>query len=469
MIKMFKDKLIAAGCFKREYPGVVRIGMDTVSTNAPEKMKALMIMTELLVFTSNLRKPILWDKSNVPVNTISFIIAGSGIGKDSSMQMIRKALEPAYEKIEKYRLDHAKVQAVEDAEMDGKRATEWRKYYSKPRDLFSGIGTLEGQMKHLASLEAGKLGAGYIQVSELGSELQSNGNIADNIVALAVGYDVGYIPAKTIKSDENQVDPIRNLPFSGLMFGAPDNIIYDDAVKGKFKEIFSTKMSRRSWFCFSDEEVKEPEFKTIEAFTAYKRKVKGDAFAAMEKLEPYLTSLVDNTTRIPLECAQEIYDMFEWYKEYNTLYSKSMTKQHPISILHRQHMQWKALKLAGALAILDGSDTMELRHYVDAINFAEIFAEDLIRFEIELEKEPYELFCTYMQSVAEQGYANISIHKLRKMGYVKGNGSPQNKMIELIELARSYDDVNTYQYSEGYIHFYEGAAEQERDDMGGLA
>lgn len=467
MIEMFRKRLLEAGCFERKYPSIIQVGMNTISTNAPEKMKALMIMTELTVFASNLRKPILWDKSTIPVNTISFIIAGSGVGKDSSMQMIRKALAPAYVKINQYREDHAKAKAVEDAELDGKKAKEWRKYYSKPRDLFSGIGTLAGQMKHLAALEAGKLGAGYIQVSELGSELQSNKDIAENIVALAVGYDSGYIPAKTLKDDTQQVDPVMNLPFSGLMFGAPDNIIFDSVTNAKFREEFSTKLSRRSWFSFSQEVIIKKAYSSIEEFTVAKRDAKIAAFKAMENLEPWLTSLVDHTVHTPLEVSQDIYDIFEWYKEYNELFGATMSKQHPMARLHREHMQWKALKLAGALAILEGDKEISLQHYVDAVNFAEIFAEDLEAFEIELAKEPYELFCDYMQSVAELGYANISIHKLRKMGFVKGNGAAMNKMLELIELSKSYDDDNTYQYSEGYIHFYEGAGQiaHEKDEL----
>ena len=467
MLDIYKAKLIEVGCFKNEYPDIVRVGMNTVSTDAPEKMKALMIATELIVFASNLRKPIMWEKSKIPVNTISFIIAGSGVGKDSSMKMIRKALEPAYYKIDNYRVDHAKAKAVNDAVDDGKKEKDWRKYYSKPRDLFSGIGTLPGQMKHLAALEAGKLGAGYIQVSELGSELQSNKDIGENIVALAIGYDSGYIPAKTVKDDTSQVDPIMNLPFSGLMFGAPDNIIYDEAVKAKFKEEFSTKLSRRSFFCFSNALVHRRVFPSAEESTLYARKVKKDAFNAMAELEPYLTDLVDYTTTTPLEVDQEVEDIFDWYKNYNEWYSDDMSKQHPMSILHRQHMQWKALKLAGALAILDGSGTLTAKHYVDAINFTEIFSTDLEEFETELSKEPYELFVDYMKSISTKGYANISIHKLRKMGYVKGNGTAQNKLLELISLAKSYDDINTYEYTEGYIHFYEGVLEstEERDEL----
>ena len=59
------------------------------------------------------------------------------------------------------------------------------------------------------------------------------------------------------------------------------------------------------------------------------------------------------------------------------------------------------------------------------------------------------------------------MHKLRKMGFVKGNGSVQNKMLELISLAKSYDDVNHYEFSGGYIHFNEGVQEtvQERDEL----
>ena len=395
MLDMYEKKLREVGCFKDEFPDVIKVGINTVSTNAPLKMKALMIATELIVFASNLRKPILWDKTTIPVNTISFIIAGSGVGKDSSMKMIRKALEPAYVKIDSYREDHAKAKAVEDAVLDGKKEKDWRKYYSKPRDLFSGIGTLPGQMKHLATLESGKLGAGYIQVSELGSELQSNKDIAENIVALAIGYDAGYIPAKTVKDDASQVDPIMNLPFSGLMFGAPDNIIYDETVKAKFREEFSTKLSRRSFFSFSNDKMEREVYATIDDSTLHARKVKADAFKAMEGLEPYLTSLVDHTTRVPLEVEQAVEDMFDWYKNYNEWYSDDMDKQHPMAILHRQHMQWKALKLAGALAILDGSPTLTAKHYVDAINFSEIFADDLERFETELAKEPYELFYLY--------------------------------------------------------------------------
>jgi len=452
MLNIYKQSLLDAGCFKPEYPDIIQVGMNTVSTNAPEKMKALLIATELTVFASNLRKPIMWEGTTIPVNTISFVIAASGIGKDSSMKSIRNALVPAYTKINKYREIHAKAKAVEDAETDGKRPTDWRKYYSKPRDLFSGIGTLEGQMKHLAKLEEGKLGAGYIQVSELGSELQNNPDIATNIVALAVGYDTGYIPAKTVKSDEHQVAPIMNLPFSGLLFGSPDNIVFDDKVKTKFKEEMSTKMARRSIFSFNQEIPARPIYATKEEARAERRAARIKAEESAEAIEPWLTSLVDATTQEPLQVTEEVEDLFGDYKDYNEWFSDIMDKQHPMSILHRQHMQWKALKFAGALAILNNDDTIEAQHYVSAINFVEIFSTDLEQFEIELAKEPYELLISYMNHNHNNGFLSMSIHQLRKMGFIKGTGS-QKKLLEIADLANNADD-SRYEVSGNYIHFY---------------
>lgn len=454
---MYRESLLAEGCFQPTYPKVIQLVADTIPGNMPDKMKLLMAATELIVFTSHLRKNILWHGSSIPVNTISFLIGGSGEGKGLSIKSVSNVLKGGYAVINKQREDNAKAIAVEDAEADGKKATEWRKYYSKPRDLKSAISTLPGTMKHLAALERNKLGSGYMYVDEIGSELVSNKDLSENIVALAIGYDSGEIQPKILKDDTNQVEGIKNLPYSALMFGSPANIIFDEQVKRKFKEEFSTKLSRRSFFAFIQETPKRLVFSNIADSRKYAKDERDRTFKATQALAPWFTGLVEATTQKPLEVTEEVEDLFSDYHGYNEWFADTISKQYPMSILHRKHLQWKSLKLAGALAILENETIITKEHMVAAINFSEIYAEDLIAFEIELAKEPYELFADYMLSISTNGYANASIHKLRKMNFVKGNGSAQNKMLELIDLARSYDDVNRYEYAEGYIHFYEAA------------
>jgi len=469
MLELYRKSLEDAGCFTGEYPMEFLAASKVIPGNIPEKMKVLMSATELVVYAGHLRKPIDWHGTIVPVNMISFLIGGSGSGKGMSVKSLGNILTNGYTKINTYREENAKVLAIEAAELDGKKPKDWRSYYSKPRSLKAGISTLQGMMKHLAALEAGELGAGYLYVDEIGSELSSNKDLAENIVALAVGYDTGEIAPKLLKDDSNQLDPVKNLPYSALLFGSPANIIYDEIVKKKFKEEFDTKLSRRSHFAYIRNESESLVFNTIEESREYDRREIADAEEAVSSLSPYFTSLVDATNRVPLTVSKEVNDLFSDYKRYNEWVVKTMPKQYPTSMLHRLHLQWKSLKIAGALAIISNSNSIEKVHFVDAINFTEIYAEDMQDFEVELQKESYELFADYMISIADNGYANISIHKLRKMGFVKGNGVAQNKMLELIDLARSYDSSNRYEYAEGYIHFYEEAQEQQQEDLGGIA
>ena len=313
MLEIYKDSLEQDGCFVKEYPKVFKAASEVIPSNIPEKMRMLMTAAELTVFAGHLRKPIMWHGSTIPVNMIAFLIGGSGTGKGLSIKSISNILRTGNAQIDADRETQAKAQAVEDAEIAGKKPTDWRKFYSKPRSLKSTVSTLPGTMKHLASLEKGKLGSGYMYVDEIGSELLSNKDLSENIVALAIGYDSGEIPPKLLKDDTNQVEPIYNLPYSALMFGSPANIIYDEAVKRKFKEEFSTKLSRRSHFAFIREEPMRKVFTTIEDARAFARKERERVSKASESLEPWFSNLVKHTTHIPLEVSSEVEDLFSDY------------------------------------------------------------------------------------------------------------------------------------------------------------
>ena len=61
------------------YPDVVRKGMNCIQGNIPFKLKLAITLSELITFSSHLRKPIaLHDGTIVPTNAIIFALAGSG-------------------------------------------------------------------------------------------------------------------------------------------------------------------------------------------------------------------------------------------------------------------------------------------------------------------------------------------------------------------------------------------------------
>ena len=451
---MLHNYLEERGCFQEGVPSIVEKTSKCIAVDAPRKMKYAIALSELCNFVSHLRKPIMFQgRTEVPVNMISFILAKSGVSKDSSMNLVRKGLEEAYSKIDGRRKADAIEVAKKSAILDGKTEDDWNRYYTKPRPLLAGLATQEGLLSHFDTLQKSSLGAGYIQSSEIGTELLTNGNMTDILKTISIAYDLGKIPAKIIKNDEAQTGEIDKLPISALLFGSEDAILYEQAVKNKFKTVFSTQLARRSLFNFNPELVREPEFSSIEELTTYRNNQIEEAKVAQDNLKDLANVLVSTTTSLPLQMSEEANNLFNIYKDYNFIKSERMSKLYPMSAISRRHRQWFALKLAGAYAILDGLSVITPETYIWAIRTCEMFSTDLAEFEAELIKEPYELFVQFMHYTAENGESELSIHKLRKMGYIPSTGGSDAKVKELVTLASSYDKDGIYTAVKDGIHY----------------
>ncbi len=121
--------------------------------------------------------------------------------------------------------------------------------------------------------------------------------------------------------------------------------------------------------------------------------------------------------------------------------------------LYTKHRYWRALKMAGALAILDKSDFITELHVKQAITITELFKDDMKKFETALSKEPYEIFTDFMHDKAIEGKSSLGLHDLRKMKFIPTSGDPTKKMKELIHLANAYDTNATYRLDDTNIHY----------------
>lgn len=444
-LTMLEDHLKSSGAFTNNIHPMIRTAINTISGEVPYRLKLSIALSELITVTSHLRKNIiLHDGTIVPCNAITFALAKSGVSKDSSMNMVRKALKPGYTIINQYRKDLAKHNAEQSAILDGKQKEDWMSYYTSPRDLQAGLGTVEGIINHFSELEQGDVGAGFLGSSEIGTELLTNGNMTDIIKTLAIAYDLGKIPAKIIKSSESQTPSIESLPINALFFGSEDAILYDNSIKNKFKTIFTTQLARRTIFGFTPEVIPPLDFESIEDLKKYRAMERENTVQAQDQLHNIIVEIVENTSQEELTLSEEAQTLFDVYKEYNTLVANTMKAQYPISKLARRHKQWLALKMSGNFAILDKETEITAKNYIDAINTVETFSEDLMNFEKELVKEPYEIFSEFCKHNSVDGKFTISLHHLRKLGYVPTTGSPKSKLEELVHLASSYDSSGIY-------------------------
>ena len=275
-------------------------------------------------------------------------------------------------------------------------------------------------------------------------------------------YDVGNKEVKVLKARENQSKEIKNLPVSALYMGSQNNILYDETIKNIFRVEFSTKLARRSFFNFNPTPVKSNDYLEIpeEDRVAYmleaERKIEDDAVDARNEVQDYVKELAQtavNGVGKPLAIDDTTRNIFTMYKRYNEEFEKTIEPQYAISKLVRKHMQWKALKLAGAIAIFEGEHTVSSDSYIAAISYVEMLNEDMMLFEEELVKEPYEIFSDFMHSESVDNEAFIGLHALRKMGYIPKSGTPVTKMKELVYLATSYDDNGIYKVVDDGIKF----------------
>jgi len=455
MLDIYKKELKSRGMFTEEvYPLLDTIASSVPNDKIPKRMKLLLGITELTLIASHLRKHILhWNNSIIPINTISFSFAKSGAGKDSAVNAIRKGFRKGYTAIELARKNEAKKKAIELARLEGEaNYAEWsvyKDYYTPPAPLFIAAGTAQGFMQHLNDIEENPIGAGYFYDGEFSTTLQNSGNITEVLKLLAEVYDEGSKEAERIKNREGQLKAVIKLPVSALLVSSADNILYDENNKNKFKLEFSSKLARRSIFFYTPYDEPKKQYKSATEALNAELAMEDKAIKSKEIIETYVYDTISYHLESEsnfIKVSKEVRELFTFYKMYNEEYAaKKIPKEFPIATISREHMQWKTLKLSGAIAIFEGSDIIEAEHYIYASNITEMLSEDLMLFEKELNKEEYEIFADFVHlNLDLDNSFYIDLHKLRKLGYIPKTGNPTTKLKELIQLVSSYDPSGIY-------------------------
>jgi hypothetical protein len=420
-------------------------------------MKAVIAATQLTSFASHFRRNVLlFDGTEVPVNAISFVITGSGGNKDSSVNAARKCFSDSLHTIlserERSEIQRAiKIAIAEGEDASAASAPEiYRKYLRPlpPVDIAPTTGP--GLIQHINDIGELGLTTSLLYTGEFSDELAYNQDIMENIKILSETYDLGNKEAKYTKGIEYRSKSIQSQAVSALFVGSPGHILYDEATKKKFHIAFMSKLARRSWFCYSPERIPDPEFldhaDPILAMLDYQLALEDEALTARKAMASSVESITKfglSTQGKTVGVSDDVRKLFEVYKRYNSDLALSLPNQDSTSALIRRHLQWKCLKLAGALAIFDKSNTIETSHYIDAIRFAEMYSTDMDRFEHDLNKAAHERFSDFIRTqVQSDGRAVINVHDLKKSNFISTVSTA--KLQELVHLCTGYDATGIY-------------------------
>lgn len=456
MFELTHKELSKYQVFNKQLPSIAEEIIKAIPyTTVPHRMKSTIAINEIITFASQFRRNVLlWDETQVPINTISFVLTGSGGGKDSSVRAARKCFKPGYKIIEDERRNANKQTAIEKAREDGQElATEfdvYKAYMKTEPPLFMSPTSGPGFIQHINDLGEHKMGAGLMYSGEFGDELAYNQDMTECIKVLSETYDLGEKEVKYTKAIEFRSKEISGQPVSALLVGSPTYILFDESVKKKFQIAFMSKLARRSWFCYTPEQLPEPTYTTVDEMIEAEENIEIIARDARDLLNNTIVDITKHNLKHvgePLPVTEDVFRLFKTYKRYNAELADSMANQHSTAVLVRRHLQWKALKLAGALAIIDKAENVEAKHYINAIRYSEIMAEDMGIFEHELNKADYERFADFIRTIIDStGHATITAHDIKKLGFLK-TITPRN-LQQLITAAASYDIDGIYSINE---------------------
>lgn len=458
MLDIYTKKLASEGVFENKLPQLVEDLTKAIPNDRiPDRMKVVIALSEIATFTSQFRRNMWhWDGFELPMNAVSMIIAGSGIGKDSAVKAVRRAFKTSYDIIDERRNALAVRNAIKEAEEageDNSSAEEvYKPFFVPPAPIYLAPTTPQGFIQHINDIADLQIGSGTTYSGEFGDELASNGHMLELIKTISETYDTGDKEMVYTKGVDFRSKEISAMPISALLVSSPDYVIFDEAVKRKFLIAFGSKLARRCMFCYIPQALPQVDFMTfedpIQAELDHSKKLTFDANKYKERVANKTVEITNyhlqrGNEALPID--QDVYDLFTIYKSYNERYSETLSAKAPLSKLVRAHLQWKALKLAGAFAMLACRNSVTKQDLVDAIRVCELLDTDMGNFEAELVKEPYEVFSDFMRASTVHGKATLGLHDIRKRKFIPTNGDATRKMQELVKLAVAYDKSGTYE------------------------
>jgi hypothetical protein len=262
-----------------------------------------------------------------------------------------------------------------------------------------------------------------LQIDEIGSNLAGSDELLTLFLEL---FDQGLVKPKLIKhtSDNPRSDDMDGkTPTNFLMFGTPTSLFDGGAVEEKFRAMLSTGYARRCLYGFGTK-VRDGK-KRPPAEEVYKSQIDPQHKALIGKWAQHFHSLADPARYSwKLEVSDAVGIRLVEYQGWCEDRADEMKINRDIQKSEMEHRYFKALKIAGAYAFVDGSNEIEMDHLMSAILLVE---ESGVAFERILSRDMNHVrLAKYLAEVGEPVSTAVLLEELPF--YPKAQG-PQAAMM----------------------------------------
>ncbi len=404
----------------------------------------------------------------IPINVYSIALATSGYGKGHSVNILEQGFLGAFAK-EFMSKTFPQLAETRMALLAEERAlikgTEQELELDKMMKAFdrmgpylftfdSGTSPAVKQMRNkLLMAEAGSIN---FQMDEVGSNIDTNLEVFTTFLEL---FDQGLSKQKLTKNtsdSQRDEDIMGKTPANMLAFGTHSKLLDGGSIEDTFYSLLSTGYARRCIFAWGESDRKASHQMTPEEI--YKALVASSNNASMMHLSDHFLLLADPAYHkfvIQLEEAEAI-KLIEYKVECEKAADK-LPEQKEIEKAELSHRYFKALKLAGAFAFIDRSNTVTMEHLLQAILLVE---ESGQAFKKILNREKaYVKLARFFASEPESRFTHADLHEALPF-YKTGMGARSELMSLAIAWGYKNNIIIQKTFEEG-IEFFQGTSLKE--------
>ena len=320
------------------------------------------------------------ERGTLPVSTYVLNLANSGFGKNFATNIVEEHIiagfkdrfmttlfpEVAKKNLNLLAVERGRLAGLQPSEMLPSIEREFSMLGSLAFSFDSGTVPAIKQMRHKLLMSGA--GSMCFEGDEVGSHFTNNADVLNAFLEL---YDIGKTKAKLTK---NTNDNIRNEDIEGrtptnlLLFGTPSKLL-TSKLEDDFYAMLETGYARRLFFGYSQLNTKHARPKAEDLYDSLvnsnidNRLIKlNESFKNLAVLSHFNKTLtMSKETSIALinyrlDCEDKAHN----FKDHEEVQKAEMN-----------HRYYKAMKLAGAYAFMEGSPTLDTKHLQYAIQLAE--------------------------------------------------------------------------------------------------
>jgi len=332
---------------------------------------------------SSMRASILTkDRGEIPINIYALALANSGYSKGHSVNIVendfmmgfqRRFMEDTFPIIaEKHLWEVANDRAIRNGtdpqEEFDKCDAEFRRAGPAPFTFDSGTTPAVKQLRN--KLLLAKCGSINLQIDEIGANLIGATDVLNVYLEL---YDQGLVKQKLTKNTaENQrsEEIAGKTPTNMLLFGTPSALFDGSSTEDQFYSLLSMGYARRCLFGYGHIEKKS--HYTLTAEQIYQNLIDPINTATVTKWSNHFHSLADPTKfGWQLVLQDDVAIQLIKYKIACEKLAEQLPDHKENQKAEISHRYFRALKLAGAYAFVDGSCELDIDHLKQAILLVE--------------------------------------------------------------------------------------------------